>query len=181
MPEAPSTNESIHAPATSARPGKRLGRRALLATGGVVAVYTVSVATHLGEFWPFSIFPMFSRAGRPWKRALLIDVSEHKDSSDWGPWTLEALPGPAVSTRSLGVNTNDLAKFVQLTKVWDEQRITTLRSLCEPALARGATLMLLKAEGKLLADGSVDVSLTPLVRLDSTTATVNAQLSTEAT
>ena len=26
---------------------------------------TLLVSTHLGEFWPFSIYPMFSRGGHP--------------------------------------------------------------------------------------------------------------------
>lgn len=178
MPDIPVMKASATPTPTFDRT-RRLNRRAMLATGGVLGVYVASVASHLGEFWPFSIYPMFSRAGRPWTRAMIIDVSEQANSSDWGPWSPTALPGPAVSTQSLGINTNDLSKFVQLTSEWTEQRLATLRRLCEPALAKGATLMLLRADGKLTENGDVDISLTPLVRIDARTATVNAQLETE--
>lgn len=40
-----------------------------------LVVYGLLVAIHLGEFWPFSIYPMFSQTGNPWTGAAeRIDV-----------------------------------------------------------------------------------------------------------
>ena len=38
-------------------------------------IYGALVATHEGEYWPFSIYPMFSKAGNPWTRAIVRDVT----------------------------------------------------------------------------------------------------------
>ena len=32
------------------------------------------LATNLGEFWPFSIYPMFSKAGGEWTRAVVLEI-----------------------------------------------------------------------------------------------------------
>ncbi len=159
-----------------------LRRRSMLTLGGVLAVYTVSVATHQGEFWPFSIFPMFSRAGRPWRRALMVELSPDEDSAssatplDWGPWSLQALPGKPLPTREVGVNTNDLSKFVQLTRVWNEERLSALRALYEAPLASGRRLMLLSADGRSSDNGGVEIGLTGLVRMSQESSRINPAL-----
>jgi hypothetical protein len=47
--------------------------------GIILLIYAVLVASHEGEFWPFSIYPMFSQAGNPWTRAMVIDVTDLPD------------------------------------------------------------------------------------------------------
>ncbi len=156
----------------------KLQRRAMLTLGATFGVYALSVATHRGEFWPFSIFPMFSLAGRPWTRALMIDVTAHGDVG-WGPWTLDTLPGDPVPTRQVGTSTNDMSKMIQLTTAWTDERIETLRSLWGPALEGGRTLMLLRADGKLVGDaGDVEISLQGLVRITEAAAAVNPSMRT---
>ena len=39
--------------------------------------------SHEGEFWPFSIYPMFSQAGNPWTRAMVLDVTTTPDAELW--------------------------------------------------------------------------------------------------
>ena len=55
-------------------------RKALRITLGTLIVYALLVATHLGEFWPFSIYPMFSQAGNPWSRAVVREMPPGTDS-----------------------------------------------------------------------------------------------------
>lgn len=100
---------------------------------GVLVVYGVLVATHDGEFWPFSIFPMFSSAGQPWTRALVRDVPyDASDTLLWAPRTLETLPGRAVTLDEVGVSQNDLSVFLERTHFWTPERRQTLTALLQP-------------------------------------------------
>lgn len=152
-----------------------LGRRGFFALTTTFAAYAALVATHRGEFWPFSIYPMFSLAGRPWRRALMVEVAPSAEV-EWVPTTLDALPGPPVSTASIGISTNDMSKFVQLTDVWDDERIATLREQWSPVLAEGRSLLLFRADGHLERGGEVVTELTPLVRLDTDGHRVNPMI-----
>lgn len=147
-------------------------RRGLLALGASLLAHGVTVASHRGEFWPFSIFPMFSIAGRPWTRAIVLDVTARGPASGFGPWGEPQLPGPPHPTRRLGISTNDLAKMVQLTATWTPTRLTTLRRLLQPGLEAGRTLLLTRADGD--AQG---ILFTGLVRMTATTQSVNPRLS----
>jgi len=146
-------------------PNRVLSRRALLTLGTTFGAYAALTATHRGEFWPLSIFPMFSLAGRPWRRALMVALSDAGEPVRWSPTTLDALPGAPVSTTSVGLSTNDMSKFVQLPDRWDAARVATLREFWEPLLDEGEALLLLRADGHLTEDGSVSTQLTPLVVL----------------
>ena len=160
----------------------KLRRRAMLAVGGTLGVYVASVATHLGEFWPFSIFPMFSQAGKPWTRAMMIDVTDVPKPLSWGPWSLTDLPGTPYPAQAVGVNANDLAKFVQLTDSWTKERISVLQEWYKVPLANKRRLMFLKAQGRFTqgAQGrEVSISLVGLVRLSETQVIVNPELQSE--
>lgn len=155
----------------------------MLAVGGTLGVYTVSVATHLGEFWPFSIFPMFSQAGKPWVRALMVDITDAAEPPGWGPYTLTDLPGVPYAGRSVGVSANDLAKFAKLTDNWTEERIKALRELYASPLAERRELMLLRARGRFEqgADGkSVVISLEGVIRLRQAGEQLNPDLEQKA-
>lgn len=156
----------------------RLRQRAMIALGATLAVYTVSVAPHEGEFWPFSIFPMFSQAGKPWTRALVVDVTDAADGFGWGPWELEQLPGPPRSSRSMDFSTNDLSKFVQLTETWTDERQAALRRFLRPALDDGRRLLLLKVTGRSTPSGP-EVLFTGLVRVDARELHLNPKLGAE--
>lgn len=160
---------------TALEPHRLRTSRAMLAIGVTFAVYVVTVASHLGEFFPFSIYPMFSQAGKPWTRALMVEV-EPSTSDAWGPWTLQDLPGAPFVNDSIGVNTNDLSKFIQLTDDWTDERVATLRKLYAPALADGRSLLLLRGQGKLVGEDEVAIAMTGLIRIDPEQSVVNPAL-----
>lgn len=148
-----------------------LNRRAFLALGASFGVYAGLVATHRGEFWPLSIYPMFSLAGRPWRRSLVVEI-EPGAPVVWRPTTLDELPGTPVSAKKAGVNTNDMSKFVQLTERWDRERVDAFRKFWHPLLEAGKHLLLLRADGRL-DEGDVVTTITPLVHLWSDGYAVN--------
>jgi hypothetical protein len=127
-----------------------------------LAVYMLLVATHLGEFWPFSIFPMFSQAGNPWTRALVRRVpNEQPDKQLWNAVTLDQLPGKPLRLAAEGVNQNDVSNFVSKTPMWDEQRLRGLRKLLETS--RGdETLLVYRVRGRLDQD-TVKTTAEPLI------------------
>ena len=57
--------------------------RGLKLIGWLFLLSTVLVASHKGEFWPFSIYPMFSQAGNSWSRALLIEIEPDDTTNIW--------------------------------------------------------------------------------------------------
>jgi hypothetical protein len=150
----------------AARRRSSMERRALVALAVTLGVYTLSVATHLGEFWPFSIYPMFSQAGKPWTRATVIDVTDAAPGTGFGPWAFHELPGPVRAANSVGISTNDMSKFVQLTHDWTPERQRALRALWQPALDEGRSLLLLRVNGRLDPAGGVEVKYTGLVRME---------------
>lgn len=150
-------------------------RRAVLALVTNFGVYAGLVATHRGEFWPLSIYPMFSLAGRPWRRALMVELPPGAQVR-WESTTLDSLPGAPLSTEAVGVSTNDMSKFVQLTERWDDAAVATMRELWWPVLEDGRVLLLLRADGHLDASGTVITRLTPLLRLTATDGVVNPTL-----
>lgn len=133
-------------------------RRAGLAVLVVLGTYAALTATHLGEFWPFSINPMFSTAGRPWMRALAREVSE-TPSPAWQPVPLDALRAPQ----------NGLTGFVRQTRRWTPDRRDRLLALLGTPLPDGRTLLLYRVDGR---DGPV-VTCTPVLFFTSTTLIEN--------
>jgi len=75
---------------------------------GSVACVGILLATHRGEFWPFSTFPMFSHAGRPWSRTLVRDVTHASPES----WTRELPVGTPFALSAARIEQNDLATLV---------------------------------------------------------------------
>lgn len=148
--------------------------RAAKALATTLVIYTVTVATHLGEFWPFSIFPMFSQAGKPWTRALVVEVSPALDA--WGPWELDQLPGPPYPLRSHNISTNDLAQVVKRTSDWGSGRTTLLDDLFAAAKAEGRTLLVLRVDGSLDDAGQARIVATGVVRLAPGEDHVNPEL-----
>ncbi|MEM6645506.1 MAG: hypothetical protein AAF730_04560 [Bacteroidota bacterium] len=143
-------------------------RTLLIAT---FAVYAVLVAPHEGEFWPFSIYPMFSQAGRTWTRALVRDVTELPPSVlSWAPVPLDDLPGAAFGMQAAGIGQNDISTFIEKTKTWDATRVTTLRRFFLDDDDPHRVLMLYRAQGRIVDGDSVGILLTPFLMMtpDST-------------
>lgn len=67
---------------TDPRPPRPLREVRLLV--GTFLVSGCLLATNLGEFWPFSIYPMFSKAGGAWTRAVVLEVPLQSGALDGG-------------------------------------------------------------------------------------------------
>ena len=82
--------------------GKTLSNKARTTMWSVIFVYALTVAVNLGEFWPFSIYPMFSQAGNPWSRSVVREVPPG-DTLSWDTTALADIPGQPYGVRSGGV------------------------------------------------------------------------------
>jgi hypothetical protein len=154
-------------------------RKAKKITLYTMLVYVLLVATHLGEFWPFSIFPMFSKAGNPWTRAMATDVTAVDDSTRTLIWTIdevESLPGPVFSMRTIGVDQIDYANFVSKTRDWTPQRIQALRDKLGSAAISDKSIMIYKVRGGMTPDNDVKVIATPFLLLTPDTTYFNPLL-----
>lgn len=120
------------------------------------------VATHEGEFWPFSIFPMFSQAGNPWSRGMVQQIDGPVDSLDWQPKPLSEVENRALSLDSIGVDDIDYANFVSKTKDWNDKRVTALRDMLNIADYPGSKWMITQVKGYLTEEDSVIVQAVPL-------------------
>lgn len=141
-----------------------LQRRAAKVLFVIGVVYASLVATHGGEFWPFSVFPMFSRAGKPWARALVRSAPDGFTESKLGAtYSPEALPGNPVALVEHGIPQNDLSSLAQRAERWSVKELDTARLLFG-ALPCEEPLLLLRVHGALAAEGVHQVA-TPLASL----------------
>ena len=138
----------------------------------VIAVYAALVASHEGEFWPFSIYPMFSEAGKPWVRTVAYEVEPALlEQMSWLPQSRSELPGTPFAAQEHGIEVIDLAKYVSMTVRWDDERILGLKKMMGSA-AEGRTLVFHKVAGHLVGTGEsggepkVALSFQPVVALD---------------
>ena len=154
--------------------------RAARVLGLTLAVYALLAAANEGEFWPASIYPMFSVAGRPWTRALVRDVAAVPDSTRWRVTDLDGLPGRPVVLPDIGIDPIDFANFVSKTRTWDEDRVGGLRSLFTEDLLRSRQLMVCKVRGRLAAGDSVVVEATPFLLLTGEGTVRNPNLPPQA-
>lgn len=88
----------------------------------------VLVSTHKGEFWPFSIFPMFSVAGEPWSRGVVEQIEDINRPNLWKIKPLKLIEERILPLQDYGIHPIDYANYVSKTKVWDEEKINGLRS-----------------------------------------------------
>ena len=139
-------------------------KRALPISGGFLVVYALLVATQLGEFWPFSIYPMFSQAGNPWTRAMVREMPSQTDPDtlSWDAVSLQRLPGASYPLAPKGINQNDVANYVSKTDQWSDERVQGLRSLFFKNRSVNSSLLVYRVRGELVAD-SVSISATPVL------------------
>ncbi len=142
---------------------------------GTLVVYALLVLTHLGEFWPFSIYPMFSQAGTSWTRVLVREVPSAPGAEMWLPASLSDVPGKAVALEDVGINQNDVANFLAKTDVWDARRILAIRRALG-GYAENRNLLVYRADGELTGDREVVISLVPFVYLGTDTTLFNPNL-----
>lgn len=163
---------------SSSSGGASARRRAMQAVGFTLAAWTLAVLPHRGEFWPFSIYPMFARAGRPWTNALVVEVDPHA-RRDWGPWTLQDLPGTVYPTQPVGVSGLDVSQLVKLTGSWSDEKIALTRKLFHEALSDGRTLMIVRSDGHLTRDLAVEVEHSGVLMIGPEGSELNPRLRAE--
>ena len=151
-------------------------RRSVRIVGATLLVYALLVASHLGEFWPFSIYPMFSQAGNPWTRAVVRTVPDEPEAHSWDAVPFTDLPGNPYPVVPQGISQNDVANYVSKTENWTEQRLNGFRSLFGKRYDFSKPLLVMKVRGALVGD-SVSIKATPVMRLEQDTTFFNPSLS----
>jgi hypothetical protein len=143
-------------------------------------VYALLVATHRGEFWPFSIYPMFSQAGNPWTRALVQDVSQTPDSLMWQPSGLDDTQGAVLALTQTGVDQIDFSNFVSKTNDWTDGRQKALITMFGKKNIGESRWMVSKVNGHLTPDDSVVVEVVPFLMVTRDTVLRNPNLPDKA-
>ncbi len=155
-------------------------KKSVKVVGLTFLVYALLVATHLGEFWPFSIYPMFSQAGNPWNRSIVRDMSEvaldQEDAIAWSAVDANHLPGKPVALTDHGVDPIDLANFVSKTEAWDDARVEGLRNMFRANELNGQQLLVFRGGGAMNEADSVVLHFEPYVLLHENGALVNPSL-----
>ncbi len=155
-----------------------LGRRARRILGVVFAVYVALVATHEGEFFPFSIYPMFSQAGKPWTRSAVYELSKTELAElDFAPRKREDMPGRPFAAGKNGINVIDLAKFISMAERFDDGAVQSLRKMAGPELA-DKRLVFVRVSGHLMEEqpGEVALQFQPVVAIAPEGARVHPDL-----
>lgn len=132
-----------------------------------LVVYLILVATHLGEFWPFSIYPMFSKAGSTWTRAMAMEIPDCPTSDtilDWSTSTIDTLPGNQFVMREHGVDQIDFANFVSKTTNWTPTRILALKKMLDLQNSE-KSVYIYKVSGSLSNTREVNILATPVLIL----------------
>ncbi|MET0414012.1 MAG: hypothetical protein ABW217_22070 [Polyangiaceae bacterium] len=128
----------------------------------VIAVYVALVATHKGEFWPFSVYPMFASAGRPWQRALVRVVGDAAGRTS-PSYPLAEVPGAPLPLGAHAVPQDDLSAIVQRAERWGDSDTAALARMFG-ALPCRAPLLVLRVRGSLEPDALRQVA-TPVARI----------------
>jgi hypothetical protein len=153
------------------------GNRSIRLLGSILIAVAILLSTHLGEFWPFSIYPMFSQAGKEWERSLVRDVSDTPEQQIWKTvHSAGNLQGTAFAVNEVNINQNDVANYSQKASSWDDRKIRGMRHLFRSELNQ-RDLLLMKVTGSLKADkDSVILNYTPFMLMRSDTTIFNAEM-----
>lgn len=138
-------------------------------------VYGVLVAANLGEFWPFSIYPMFSQGGNPWSRSVVRDVT-HTDSVAWENFSAAELPGEPYPLLDYGVDPIDLSNFLSKSQRWNDQRVNGLRKMFATHELNDRRLLVLRVNGRITPEDSVIVEFVPYALLAAESTLLNEAL-----
>ncbi|MFH5833543.1 hypothetical protein ACG2F4_14560 [Halalkalibaculum sp. DA3122] len=139
-------------------------------------VNAVLVSTHKGEFWPFSIFPMFSQAGNPWSRAIVEEVDDPARADLWDTKPLADVSDRVVPLSEHGIDDIDFANFISKTEKWDNERIQALRDLFRAERMGDMKWLATRVTGYMTEDDSVVVNAIPLLLVTKDTTYKNPNL-----
>jgi hypothetical protein len=133
-----------------------------------MTLYGGLVASHRGEFWPFSTFPMFAKAGRVWTRVIVRDVGDDVGGVRWSEVEQHAPSGRPFPLGAASVDQNDLSALMSSA---GDRLDRTRRSVLERWFrdVRGDRhLVIYAVRGSLDGDGLVQVRYRPVALLGPT-------------
>lgn len=151
-------------------------KRSVKIVCATLLAYAFLVATHLGEFWPFSIYPMFSQGANPWTRSIVMDVSMTDDLHKWEVMEIDQYPGEPVVLNQYGIDQIDLANYVSKTENWSSNRLQGLRTMFGEDLIVQKKLMIMKVNGLIHEDNNITMEAVPFILLESDSTYLNPNL-----
>lgn len=159
---------------------RKFNKRGMKVLGITLLIYAILVAPHEGEFWPFSIYPMFSQAGNPWTRAMVLDVTDKSEQERWNNHLLQDRVSDAVPVGSYGVDQIDFSNFVVKTENWTESRRNALITMFGSENIEGRKWMVSKVRGEMVEQDSVIIEIRPFIMITADTTYLNPNLPDEA-
>lgn len=151
-------------------------KRGIKIIGITVLIYALLVAPHEGEFWPFSIYPMFSQAGNPWTRAMVLNVTDKSDAVIWQTQLLQDLGSDVIGVGSYGVDQIDFSNFVSKTDNWTDTRRNALQSMFGRDVIGSERWMVSKVRGELVNSDSVAIKIIPFIMITSDSTYLNPNI-----
>lgn len=136
----------------------------------------ILVATHLGEFWPFSIFPMFSQAGKEWSRGVVEQVSDSSRADLWKTKSITEIENRILPLKDYGIHEIDFANFITKTKVWNEKRLNGMRSTFQIDQYPGEMWLATRVKGYMNNQDSVVIEAIPMFLFTADTTIKNPHL-----
>lgn len=155
-------------------------KQGMKAIGVIFLAYAILVAPHEGEFWPFSIYPMFSQAGNPWTRAMVLDVTHLDEDEIWETRSLENMRGNPVPVGNYGVDQIDYSNFMSKTENWTEPRRMALIRMFGAENIGSRQWMASKVHGKMVDEDSVAVEIQPFLMFTADSVYMNPNLGDDA-
>lgn len=151
-------------------------KRGIKIIGVTVLIYAILVAPHEGEFWPFSIYPMFSQAGNPWTRAMVVDVTHKPESDIWERYARRKLESNVVPVVDYGVDQIDFSNFVSKTEHWSDTRRNALITMFGSRAINSQRWMVSKVRGEMSGSDSVSVEIIPFILITSDSTYLNPNI-----
>lgn len=132
----------------------------------VFGIQAVLLITHKGEFWPFSIYPMFSQAGKPWTKTLIrtFDTSPSDVVLTKKIYNPNNLPGEQLNLSSIHVNQNDIANYFAKQKTWNSENLRVFHNFFKNK-TNNKYFIVYKVTGQLKGD-DVLTEYTPYIKMD---------------
>ena len=144
--------------------------------GIVLLVNILLVSTHRGEFWPFSIFPMFSQAGNPWSRGVVENVQDSTRSNLWQTKPIAEIDSRILPLEKYGIHEIDYANYISKTKNWNAKKINGLRSTFQIDNHPGQIWIASRVVGSLTDQDSVKIQAIPMFLFTTDTTIKNPNL-----
>jgi hypothetical protein len=149
-------------------------KKAIYLLAGILVAYIALTATHKGEFWPFSIYPVFSQGAHPWDYAVVRGVNLNSKGPVWTKKTVKQLRGDLIGLNHLGLTQTKLSVFLDQKWPPNETKIQLLRKYFKNKLS-DKNILIYKVHGQRTGKKSsfAMTNCTPLILLKQDTTLLN--------